>query len=174
MTLLRVTRSAVSRILIGLLLYDRFPPRSSCSIGIYSSGTRKHFLSYDTWNMSCTSNSSSWYTTSPLRSMIWKSPTYLGANFPMNLNLRVPLIGETFRYTKSPTSNERPLLLLSVQLFCHDCAIFKLSLIIWTCLSRSRNTSGMNMLSPIWLQNNGVLHYHPYKASKGANSMLAW
>jgi hypothetical protein len=27
------------------------------------------------------------------------------------LNLRVPLIGETLRYTKSPTSNERSLLL---------------------------------------------------------------
>jgi hypothetical protein len=39
--------------------------------------------------------------------------TYLGANFPLTWNLRVPLIGETLRYTKSPTSNERSLLLLS-------------------------------------------------------------
>jgi hypothetical protein len=31
------------------------PPRSSSSIGSCSSGTRKHFLSCDTWNTSCTS-----------------------------------------------------------------------------------------------------------------------
>jgi hypothetical protein len=54
---LTVTRSAVSKILIALSLYDRSPPRSSYSIGIYSSGTRKHFLSYDMWNTSCTSDS---------------------------------------------------------------------------------------------------------------------
>jgi hypothetical protein len=40
-------------------------------------------------------------------------PTYLGANFSLTLNLWVPLIGETLRYTKSPISNERSLLLLS-------------------------------------------------------------
>jgi hypothetical protein len=32
----------------------------------------------------------------------------------------VPLISETLRYTKSPISNERSLLLLSTQLFCQD------------------------------------------------------
>jgi hypothetical protein len=45
--------------------------------------------------------------------MIWKLPTYLGARFPLTLNLLVPLMSETFKYTKSPTSNERSLLHLS-------------------------------------------------------------
>jgi hypothetical protein len=56
-TLLQVTRSVISRILIGLSRHDRSPPRSGCSIGICSSRTHKHFLSCDTWNTSCTSNS---------------------------------------------------------------------------------------------------------------------
>jgi hypothetical protein len=45
--------------------------------------------------------------------MILNRPTYLGANFPLTLNLRVPLIWETLRYMKSPILNERSLLLLS-------------------------------------------------------------
>jgi hypothetical protein len=48
-----------------------------------------------------------------MRSIILNGPTYLGANFPLTLNLWVPLIGETLRYTKSPISNKRSLLLLS-------------------------------------------------------------
>jgi hypothetical protein len=43
--------------------------------------------------------------------MILNGPTYLRANFPLTLNLRVPLIGETLRYMKSPISNDRSLLL---------------------------------------------------------------
>ena len=51
-----VTRSATSKILIGLSLQVKSPPRSSSSIGSCSSGTRKHFLCCDTWNTSCTSD----------------------------------------------------------------------------------------------------------------------
>jgi hypothetical protein len=45
--------------------------------------------------------------------MIWKGLMYLGASFPLTLNLLVPLMGETYRYMKSQTSNERSLLRLS-------------------------------------------------------------
>jgi hypothetical protein len=44
--------------------------------------------------------------------MILNGLTYLEANFPLTLNLWVPLIGETLTYTKSPISNEISLLVL--------------------------------------------------------------
>jgi hypothetical protein len=42
--------------------------------------------------------------TSPLWLIILNGSTYLRANFPLTLNLWVPFIGETIRYTKSPFS----------------------------------------------------------------------
>jgi hypothetical protein len=50
---------------------------------------------------------------SPMRSMILKGPTYLGANFLLTMNLQVSIIRETLRYMKSSISNARALLLLS-------------------------------------------------------------
>jgi hypothetical protein len=52
--------------------------------------------------------------------------------------------------------------------------VLKFSLIIWTCLSASLNPYGPNTwLSPARLQNNGVQHHHPYKASKCVILILA-
>jgi hypothetical protein len=86
----------------------------SSSIGNCSSGTLKHFLSCDTWNTSCTSDklsgSSNWYAPSPFLSNILKGPIQWGDNLPLTLNLFIPLIGETLRYTKchGPSQGIRP------------------------------------------------------------------
>jgi hypothetical protein len=54
--------------------------------------------------------------------MIEYGPIYQGASFPLISKRRTPFIGETWRYTWSPTSNSIRLCLLSVQLFWWDWA----------------------------------------------------
>ena len=53
---LRVLRVTVSRIFTGTSWYLRSSCRSIVSGATCSSGTRRHFLSWDTWNTSCTSD----------------------------------------------------------------------------------------------------------------------
>jgi hypothetical protein len=87
------------------------------SRGIYSSETRKHFLSWETWKTSCMydncGGSSNWYATSTLCSRILNGPIYFGASFPLTLKWQSPVMGDTFRYTKSLTWKLKFLLLWS-------------------------------------------------------------
>jgi len=101
---------------------SHLPVSSNPYQGTRSSSNLKHFFNWETWNTSCTperlGGNPKRYATSPFHSNTLNGPIYLGASFPFTLNLRIPLIGETFRYTWT-------LLRTSAYLFCLVWAILK-------------------------------------------------
>jgi hypothetical protein len=95
----------------------------------------------------------------------------LGASLPRTLKQCKPLIGDTLRYMKSPTSKLNSVLLWSALLFCLDCAIRWFTLTLQTCLSVFCSMLGSKIFHSLFsLQNNGVQHLRQYSISNGTCS----
>jgi hypothetical protein len=98
-----------------------------------------------------------------------------GDDFPFTPNLFMPFVGETFKYTWSPTSNCKGQRLLFAQLSWRNFAAFKFTWIRCTVASVSSTMSGPNIaFSSDSIQLSGVRHCRPYNASIGAIFKLSW
>jgi hypothetical protein len=119
--------------------------------------------------------SASWYAIGLIRVKNLKGPQNLGANLEQFTSFKELLLYLTFRYTWSPILNSWCLPFRYAYLSCRSCASFKSCCTPFTILSISWRISGQTIIMSTGLsQLIKVVHFLPYKTSKGIILVDAW